>query len=193
VGEKLVQVEETAASTVSAKVMQIGGMPVEDPIHVVVLVITSLMVLVGLIGTVLPVIPGTILIFAGALLYALVDGFQVVGWPTLLVLGVLTVVATTADLWASSVGAKLGGASGWSVVIGLLAGLVGFVVFSLPGAIIGAVLGVLLTEIVRVGDWRQALKAGSGWVIGWILSTVVQLGIGLIMVAILVWQVLQGV
>jgi uncharacterized protein YqgC (DUF456 family) len=156
-------------------------------------VITSLMVLVGLIGTVLPVIPGTILIFAGALLYALVDGFQVVGWPTLLVLGVLTVVATTADLWASSVGAKLGGASGWSVVIGLLAGLVGFVVFSLPGAIIGAVLGVLLTEIVRVGDWRQALKAGSGWVIGWILSTVVQLGIGLIMVAILVWQVLQGV
>ena len=172
--------------------MQRGVVPVEDPIGVVVLVITSLLVLVGLIGTVLPVIPGTILIFAGALLYALVDGFQVVGWPTLLVLGVLTVVATTADLWASSVGAKIGGASGWSVVIGLVAGLVGFVVFSLPGAIIGAVLGVLLTEIVRVGDWRQALKAGSGWVVGWILSTVVQLGIGLIMVAILVWQVLQG-
>ena len=172
--------------------MQSGVVPVEDPIGVVVLVITSLLVLVGLIGTVLPVIPGTILIFAGALLYALVDGFQVVGWPTLLVLGVLTVVATTADLWASSVGAKIGGASGWSVVIGLVAGLVGFVVFSLPGAIIGAVLGVLLTEIVRVGDWRQALKAGSGWVVGWILSTVVQLGIGLIMVAILVWQVLQG-
>ena len=165
----------------------------EDPINVVVLVITFLIVLVGLIGTVLPIIPGTILIFAGALLYALVDGFQVVGWPTLLALGVLTVVATTADLWASSVGAKIGGASGWSVVIGLLAGLVGFVVFSLPGAIIGAILGVLLTEIVRVGDWRQALKAGSGWVVGWILATVVQLGIGLIMVAILVWQVVQGV
>ena len=165
----------------------------EDPIDVVVLVITSLMVLVGLIGTVLPVIPGTILIFAGALLYALVDGFQVIGWPTLVVLGVLTAVATTADLWASSIGAKIGGASVWSVVIGLLAGLVGFVVFSLPGAIIGAILGVLLTEIVRVGDWRQALKAGSGWVVGWILSTVVQLGIGLIMVAIFAWQVLRGV
>ena len=165
----------------------------EDPITIVVLVITFLIVLVGLIGTVLPVIPGTILIFAGALLYALVDGFQVVGWPTLVVLGVLTAVATTADLWASSVGAKIGGASGWSVVIGLVSGLVGFVVFSLPGAIIGATLGVLLTEIVRVGDWRQALKAGSGWVVGWILSTIVQLGIGLIMVAILVWQVLQGV
>ena len=164
----------------------------EEPTNTIVLVITFLVVLVGLIGTVLPVIPGTILIFAGALLYALVEGFQVVGWPTLVVLGVLAAVATTADLWASSVGAKIGGASGWSVVIGLLAGLVGFVVLNLAGAIIGAILGVLLTEVVRVGDWRQALKAGGGWVVGWILSTVVQLGIGLIMVAILVWQVLQG-
>ena len=165
----------------------------EEPISVVVLVLTFLIMLVGLIGTVLPIIPGTILIFAGALLYALVDGFQVVGWPTLVVLGILAAVATTADLWASSIGAKIGGASGWSVVIGMLAGLVGFVIFTLPGAIIGAILGVLLTEIVRVGDWKQALKAGSGWVVGWILSTVVQLGIGLIMVAIFVWQVVQGV
>ena len=165
----------------------------EEPISVVVLVLTFLIMLVGLIGTVLPIIPGTILIFAGALLYSLVDGFQVVGWPALVVLGVLAAVATTADLWASSIGAKIGGASGWSVVIGMLAGLVGFVVFNLPGAIIGAIAGVLLTEIVRVGDWRQALKAGSGWVVGWILSTVVQLGIGLIMVAIFVWQLVQGV
>lgn len=159
---------------------------------VVALVLTSILMLVGLIGTVLPILPGTILIFAGALLYALIEGFQAVGWPTLVVLGILAAVATTADLWASSIGAKIGGASGWSVAIGLLAGLVGFVVFSLPGAIIGAILGVLLTEIVRVGDWRQALKAGSGWVVGWILSTLVQLGIGLVMVAIFAWQVVQG-
>jgi uncharacterized protein YqgC (DUF456 family) len=165
---------------------------VQETVRIVVLVFTSLVMLVGLIGTVLPIIPGTILIFAGALLYALVEGFQAVGWPTVIVLGVLMVVATTADLWASSIGAKMGGASGWSVVIGLVAGLVGLVVLSLPGAIIGAVLGVLLTEIVRVGDWRLALKAGSGWVVGWLLSTVVQLGVGLIMVVIFAWQVVQG-
>lgn len=164
----------------------------DEAVRIVVLVLTSLLMLVGVIGTVLPIIPGTILIFAGAFLYALVEGFQAVGWPTIVVLGVLAAVATTADLWASSIGAKLGGASGWSVLIGLVAGLVGLVVFSLPGAIIGAVLGVLLTEIVRVGDWRLALKAGSGWVVGWALSTVVQLGVGLIMVAIFVWQLVQG-
>ncbi len=165
---------------------------VTEPLNIIVLVITSLIMLVGLIGTVLPIIPGTILIFVGALLYALVDGFQAVGWPTLIVLGVLTAVATTADLWVSSIGAKIGGASGWSVIIGLLAGLAGFVIFSLVGAIIGAVLGVLLTEIVRLGDLRKALKAGSGWLVGWVLSAVVQLGVGLIMLAIFIWQVVQG-
>jgi len=165
---------------------------VEEPLNTIVLVLTSLVMLVGLIGTVLPVIPGTILIFLAALVYAIVEGFQTVGWPTLLVLGVLTFVATTADVWASSIGAKLGGASGWSVVVGLLGGLVGFVAFSLPGAIIGAVLGVLLVELIRLGDLRQALKAGSGWAIGWALSTVLQLGLGLVMVAIFVWQITLG-
>jgi hypothetical protein len=164
----------------------------KESTQIIVLTLTLLVMLVGLIGIVLPVIPGTILIFLAALVYALLERFQTIGWPTLLVLGLFTVLATTADLWASSIGAKVGGASLWSVLVGLIGGLVGFVAFSLPGAILGAILGVLLTEIIRVGDWRQALKAGSGWAIGWVLSTVFQLGIGLVMVAIFVWQVAQG-
>jgi uncharacterized protein YqgC (DUF456 family) len=168
--------------------MDVGLDQMDEGLGTIALVVALVVMLVGLIGTVLPVIPGTILIFVAAL----VEGFQTVGWPTLVVLGLLAAVATTADIWASSVGAKIGGGSGWSVVVGLVFGLAGFILFSLPGAIIGAVLGVLLTEIVRVGDWRQALKAGSGWVAGWILATLVQLSIGLVMVAIFVWQVVQG-
>jgi uncharacterized protein YqgC (DUF456 family) len=161
-------------------------------LYVVALIATLVLMLVGLIGTVVPVIPGTILIFVAAFVFALIEGFQIIGWPTLLALGILAAVATTADIWVSSVGAKMGGASGWSVFIGLIGGLVGLVLFSLPGAILGAVIGVLLTEIIRLGDWRKALKAGGGWAIGWALATVVQLGSGLIMVAIFVWQVIQG-
>ncbi|HSR32248.1 MAG TPA: DUF456 domain-containing protein [Anaerolineae bacterium] len=164
----------------------------EEPLNTIVLILTLIVMLVGVIGIVLPIIPGTILIFVAALIYALIERFQAVGWPTLVVLGFLAAVATSADIWASSVGARMSGASGWSVIVGLVAGLAGFVVFSLPGAIFGAILGVLLTEIIRVGDWRQALKAGSGWLLGWVLSTVVQLVIGLIMVAIFVWQVAEG-
>jgi hypothetical protein len=166
---------------------------VNETLRILTLVITCLVMFVGVLGTVLPVIPGPVLIFGAALLYAVVEGFQAVGWPTIVVLGVLAVVAATADIWASTAGAKMGGASFWSIVVGLLGGLVGLVVFTLPGAILGAILGVLLSEIIRVGDWRQALKAGSGWLLGWIISTVLQLGIGLIMVVIFIWQVVRGV
>jgi uncharacterized protein YqgC (DUF456 family) len=165
---------------------------VNEPLSSIVLGVTLFVMLVGLIGIVLPIIPGTVVIFLSALGYALLDRFQSVGWPTLVIMGVLTAIATTADIWASTIGAKMGGASGWSVVVGLVGGLAGFVLFSLPGAIIGAILGVLLTEIVRVGDWRQAFKAGGGWIAGWLLSTVVQLGIGLAMTAIFIWQVMKG-
>jgi len=165
---------------------------VAEPLNTTVLVLAALVMVVGLVGTVVPVIPGTVLIFVAALGYALLEGFQSVGWPTLVLMGVMALVATTADIWVSSVGAKVGGASGWSVVVGLIGGLIGFLFLSLLGAILGAVLGVLLTEILRLGDWRRALKAGGAWAIGWALATVVQLGFGLTMVAIFAWQVIQG-
>jgi uncharacterized protein YqgC (DUF456 family) len=173
--------------------MDRGVVKVTEPTNTIVLALCLFTMLVGLIGIVLPVIPGTVVIFLAALVYAVAEGFEVVGWPTVVFMGLLTVVGTTADLWASSVGAKVGGASGWSVLVGLVGGLVGFVLFTLPGAILGAIAGVLLTEIIRVGDWRKALKAGSGWLLGWVLSTVVQLAIGLSMVALFVWQIRQGV
>ncbi len=162
-----------------------------EPLNTIVLILVAVIMFVGLLGTVLPIIPGTVLILLGAFLYALAEGFQAVGWPTLLVLVLLTLLATSADIWASSVGAKIGGASGWSVLVGLIGGFVGLLLFSLPGAILGAVGGVLLVEIIRVGDLKQAFKAGGGWAIGWLLSTAVQLVIGLIMVAIFIWQVVS--
>jgi uncharacterized protein len=164
----------------------------EEPITTIVLALTLVVMLVGLLGTFLPVVPGTPLIFLAALLYAVFEKFHTVGWPTLVVLGLLTIVGTTADIWASSVGAKAGGASGWSVVAGLVGGLVGLLLLSLPGAILGAILAVLLVEIYRAGDWQKALKASGGWAAGWIVSVVIRLGIALLMIALFVWQVVQG-
>jgi uncharacterized protein YqgC (DUF456 family) len=151
--------------------------------------LTFVVMLIGLVGIVLPVLPGSILIFAAALFYAVVDGFQTVGWVTLLVLGLLAAAATTADLWATSMGAKAGGASGWSILAGMLGGLVGLLFFSLAGSILGALLGMFLVEVLRVKDLRKALKSGGGWLMGWLLSVIFELGIGLVMIAIFVWRV----
>ena len=160
----------------------------QGPVADVVLGLTFFVMFIGLVGIVLPVLPGSILIFVAALGYALLDGFQTVGWVTLLVLGILAAAATTADLWATSMGAKAGGASGWSILAGMVGGLVGLLLFSLPGSIIGALLGMLLVEVLRLKDWRKAIKSGGGWLFGWLLSTVLELAIGLVMIAIFVWR-----
>lgn len=163
-----------------------------DLTSTIAFVLALIVMVIGLIGIVLPVVPGILLILLAGFVYAVAEGFQAIGWPTLLVWAVLALIALTADIWASTVGAKMGGASGWSILFGLVGGLVGLVVLSLPGAILGAIAGVLITEIVLVGDWRQAFKAGGGWMLGWLLSTVFQLVIGLAMMAIFVWQVMEG-
>jgi uncharacterized protein len=169
-----------------------GEVKVGDLGGSLVLILTVLLMAVGLIGTVVPILPGSILIFGGALLYAWAEGFGAVGWPTLLVLGMLAAVGTTADIWASSLGARAAGASVWSMLVGLAGGLVGMALFSLPGAILGAILAVLLAETVRLRDVKGAAKAGGGWMLGWLLSTVVHLAAGLIMVALFVWQAIIG-
>jgi uncharacterized protein YqgC (DUF456 family) len=156
------------------------------------LIVALVLMFIGLLGVILPLVPGIVLVYLAALLYAVIEGFAKIGPITLAVLTVLAVVGVTADLWVSSLGAKVGGASVWALLGGLVLGLVGLVFFSLPGAILGSVLGVIMVEMGRVGDWRKVLKSGGGWLIGWLLSTVVQLSLALIIIAIFLWQVRQG-
>jgi len=156
------------------------------------LIVALVLMFIGLLGVILPLVPGILLVYLAALLYAVIEGFAKIGPITLAMLTVLAVVGVTADIWVSSLGARVGGASVWALLGGLGLGLVGLIFFSLPGAIVGAVAGVVAVEMWRVGDWQEVLKSGGGWLIGWLLSTVVQLSIALIMIAIFLWQVWQG-
>jgi len=144
---------------------------------------------IGLVGTVLPVLPGPVLIFAGALIFAVFDGFQTVGWPIVVVIGVLALVATGVDLLTSSLGARAGGASGWSIAAGMVGGILGTLLFALPGGILVALLCVLLAEYARLRDWKPAAKSSAGWLLGWLLTSVVRFGIALAMLTLFVWQV----
>ncbi|HID62510.1 MAG TPA: DUF456 domain-containing protein [Anaerolineae bacterium] len=156
------------------------------------LIFVLILMFIGLLGVVLPLVPGIVLVYLAALLYAFIEGFARIGPITLAVLTVLAVVGVTADLWVSSLGAKVGGASVWALLGGLVLGLVGLIFFSLPGAIVGSIVGVVAVEMWRARDWRKVIRSGGGWLIGWLLSTVVQLSIALIMIAIFLWQVGQG-
>jgi len=145
---------------------------------------------IGVLGAILPGVPGPVLIWLGALLWAWADHFQHVGWPTLIVLAVLMIAAGGAELWMSALGARRGGASWPALLAGVALGIAGFFLFSLPGAIVGVVLGILAVETRRTGGLRPALKSSGGFLLGYILSAAVQLSLSLIMVAIFAWQAL---
>jgi uncharacterized protein YqgC (DUF456 family) len=157
------------------------------------------LMIVGLLGIILPVLPGLLLIWLVALIYAIAEGFTTIDSITLVVLTILGAIGYTAHLWMSQLGAKAGGASFRSVlagtvlgIIGALIGLLGLGVGAVPGGIIGALLGVFLAEWYQRRDWREALKAGGGWLAGCILSEGVQFVIAALMILIFVWQALKG-
>lgn len=153
---------------------------------------------IGLIGVILPIVPGVGFIWIVILVYALAERFATIDLITVVALTILGAVGVTADLWMTQVGAKVGGASPWSLLVGLLMGAVGavigtlFIVGTIPGAIIGAIAGVIIAEYHRRGDWNEALKSGGGWAAGCLLSGVVQLVISILMILIFIWQALRG-
>jgi uncharacterized protein YqgC (DUF456 family) len=154
---------------------------------------------IGVLGVLLPAVPGVGLIWIVTLIYAIAEGFATIDPITFAVLTLMGAAGVTADIWVSQTGGKLGGASWQALLASLGLGLVGFLVGlifggvgAVPGGVIGALLGILLVEYHHRQDWREALRAGAGWVAGCVLSGFIQLFISLAMILLFAWQALRG-
>lgn len=150
-----------------------------------------LVMLLGLAGSVLPVIPCVPTIWLGAAGYGLLDGFRHLSLPAFLILTLFGVVGATAELWATQLGARTGGASGCSALSGSCVGGLVLLFFSLPIAILAALASVFGLELLRGQETGQAARGAGGWLAGWALSAVVQFSIGLFMILFFLWQVLS--
>lgn len=148
-------------------------------------VLAIVLVLAGIVGTVLPVLPGAPLVFLGLLLAAWAEGFQKVGWLPLTLLGLLTVVSVVLDVVSSGWGAKKLGASKLAV-IGALVGTVVGLFFGFPGLFLGPFIGAVAGEYVTLRDLRRAGKIGLGTSIGVLVGMAGSLALVFTMVGIFV-------
>ncbi len=136
---------------------------------------------VGIVGVVLPVLPGSVLLVAGAVLIAWADGFTRVGWGTVILSAVIGAVIWGVDLAAAALGARVAKASKWAVIgasVGLLVGLF----LGLPGIVLGPAVGAIAFEYLHDPDTRRALRAGTGAFLGFLLGSVVKIALAMVVV-----------
>lgn len=146
-------------------------------------IITIIVMLAGILGSLLPIIPGTILMGLAVFWYGWVDGFVHLPWGWAFVLILLSLTAGTADIWLPLMGAKTGGASPKSIAWGIIGSVIGFlggsfipILGSLIGALVGYLGGIYLAEYQRLQDSKQSFKAVVGGMAGWGLATALQFG-----------------
>ena len=142
----------------------------------------SLLVLVGLAGLVLPVLPGILLVFAGLAVAAWADGFARVGAWGLATIGGLALAALAVDFLASLLGARRAGASGLAVAGAGLGALVGLL-FGVPGLILGPFIGAVVGELIARRDLMRAGKVGLATWIGMVLGGVTKVILAFMMIA----------
>lgn len=157
----------------------------------IVLFLTFFVMIIGLIFTVIPPIPGTVIIWAAALGYGWLLGWDKLGWATFVIMTLLMVAGVVADFLGGQFGAKLGGASCLAIavgtlcglVLGLVASLVGTPLLGLVGGLGGTLGGILLVERLRYGDWSSAMTATKGFLAGNIIGIMAKVTAGVLMVA----------
>lgn len=153
--------------------------------------ITLVVMLVGLFGLIIPIFPGITVIWLAAIGYGAVTGFTTLGWVLVGVITILAIVGMTIDNILMNAKAHKEGAAWSSLVLGMLGGLLGTVIFPPIGGLIAAPLVVLILEYLRHRDIHKALMTVRGLLIGWGASFVVRFFIGLAMIGLWVLWVLN--
>lgn len=139
-------------------------------------VLAILMIVAGVLGTLVPVLPGIPLVFAGLWLIAWQDAFVHVGTLTLWLLAALTLLSAFVDHIAALLGVKRVGASAWAMFgafMGSLLGLFG----GLLGVLIGPIIGAMLGEWWAARNHQQALRVGAAAGFSLILAMALKLGV----------------
>ena len=145
--------------------------------------VTLILMAVGLIGTVLPIFPGTAVILAAAILHRIMLGPEKsVGWLSIALLVLLTLASYAIDFVGGWLGARRFGATRWGMLGALLGAIVGLF-FGLPGLLLGPIAGAVLGEIIAGQRLAAAGRAGWGALLGNLAAMLGKLAIAFAMIS----------
>jgi uncharacterized protein YqgC (DUF456 family) len=151
-----------------------------------VAIIVGLLFVAGIVGSVLPWLPGPLFILAGAVLWAFATDFEPLGWGRLVILAALTGLSAVLSFVAGAVGARRYGASRWGIVGALVGGLVG-VFFGPLGLIFGCVIGAVAAELLRGARVGESVRSGVGALLGMVGGLLADLVVSLTMIGLFLY------
>jgi len=145
------------------------------------LVLSILLVIVGVWGTIIPMLPGIALIFSGYAIWGIASGWKDYSTTTLLVMGLITLFSYALDYYAGAIGAKKFGASRGGVWGSIIGAIIGFLFFNLPGLILGPFIGAIAGELLVGRSHSEAFRAGWGAFMGFLAGSLMRVTIGVVM------------
>jgi uncharacterized protein len=145
--------------------------------------LAGVMVVVGVLGIVLPALPGVPLVFAGMWLAAWAGDYQQVGATTVAILAVLAVLSLGIDLLGTLLGAKRVGASRLALV-GAAVGTVAGLFFGIVGIFVGPFVGALVGEFLHGRKVGHAARVGAGTWIGIVIAAALKLALAFAMLGL---------
>lgn len=158
-------------------------------LEILFFIVALLIMAIGLAGIILPILPGTPIIFAGALLYAIVTGFRTISFELILIFAGLTAISLIMDYIANYFSVrKMGG--GKAGAIGAVLGLIIGIFVHWLAIIILPFLFAVLFEVIAGRRAGRALKAGTGAWIGLLVGGVFRFAIGCVMIGLFLWNVI---
>jgi uncharacterized protein len=142
----------------------------------------GLAMVVGLIGVLVPIVPGLLLIWLAGLAWTIADGGGPARWTVFAVMTVLFVVGTTAKYLLPAHTAAARGAPATTLVAGAAGAVVGFFVIPVIGLLIGGIAGIYLAELTRLRDGRRAMVSTRAALVGIGIGVLVELTAGVLMI-----------
>lgn len=142
------------------------------------LILALALMVLGIIGSVAPAVPGVLVSVAGVLIYWWSTGYTEPGNLFIGFTVFLGLVSVTLDWFSGAITAKIGGASQRTSLVAGIAGFLGFIFLGGPIGVIIAVGGtVFMREYLRTGDMEKSRKAGLYSALGLLVSTAMQAAI----------------
>lgn len=155
--------------------------------NLIYLVISSALMILGIIGVLVPVLPGIPFMFLIAVIFGFVTKFADLKTIELIILALIAGLSLTIDYTTGLFGARYGGATKQSIILGFIGLILGTIIFPPLGGIIGLFLAILFSELYIKKDKTKAFKAASGGLIGSLAGIILNLILALLFITLFIW------